>query len=778
MIEKKVLSDSEVAILEKIKTPLGIFLFEEKKLKSFIITDGLCLFFKQDRNSITKIVKSNFEDYIHKEDIEKLKIEITNIYDNPSKPFSIKYRFRYTKESEYIWLECKGYSDQNSANSHILYVTFYNNEFFNDYKNQYQNINTNNSYNTTKNSPFNVDLNIISLNKKMAQSNFFYWLYDIKKDLLYNGNIIKRKRTDSKFLENYPQVFFDRHVIHYEDIPRFKKMIEKALLGLDNIEDNIRILHPENNEYILEHVILQCIKDDNGKVIYIIGTAENLSTCGQVFNIITKLLAKNELITWNYILEEKVIAYNESEIKADELKSTSKIIYRALDNSKITIPKSILDGSVNYTYEVMDFTDEKGRNLKFEITHTLYKKNGAPFAIIGLARNVTEFYENERIYIDELEKANSNKSKFLSRLSHDMRTPLGAIFSISKFGIEESKDLVSINYFTKIRDNCEYLLSFINDVLESRKIINGSLVIQPSVFLPYNVIYQILSIIKLRADEKNINLVIETDGNTSNIYYYSDVSKIKQVAINLLNNAVKYTPRGGEVKLLISTEKEENHINVKCVISDNGVGMSKEFQSRMFDEFSQEHNSLSFEEEGSGVGLSIVKQIIDLFGATIECESELNKGTTFTINFKSDIATPKQIKEFRKKTDQTKLQYLAGKRVLICEDKDINIMIISKLLKEKNMILDTAINGLIGINKVKYNQYDVVLMDIRMPEIDGIEATKRIRKFNKNIPIIALSANASQEDIEKSIKAGMNNHISKPIDKIELYNAIYDQIIK
>lgn len=778
MIEKKVLSDSEVAILEKIKTPLGIFLFEEKKLKSFIITDGLCLFFKQDRNSITKIVNNNIEDYIPKEDIEKLKNNIINICNNPNEPFSLRYRFRYTKENEYIWLESKGYTDKISASSHILYVTFYNNEFFNNYKNQYQNINTDNSYNTAKSSPFNVDLNIISLNKKMAQSNFFYWLYDIKKDLLYNGNIIKRRKEDSKFLENYPQVFFDKNVIHYEDIPRFKKMVEKALLGINSIEDNIRILHPDNNEYILEHVILQCIKDDNGKVIYIIGTAENLSTCGQVFNIITKLLAKNELITWNYILDEKVISYNESEIKADELKSTSRIIYRALDNCKIAIPKSILNGSVNYTYEVMDFTDENGRNLKFEITHTLYQKNGVPFAIIGLARNVTEFYENERIYIDELEKANSNKSKFLSRLSHDMRTPLGAIFSISKFGIEESKDLVSINYFTKIRDNCEYLLSFINDVLESRKIINGSLVIQPSVFLPYNVIYQILSIIKLRADEKNINLVIETDGNTSNIYYYSDVSKIKQVAINLLNNAIKYTPRGGEVKLLISTKIEENHINVKCVISDNGVGMSKEFQSRMFDEFSQEHNSLSFEEEGSGVGLSIVKQIIDLFGATIECESELNKGTTFTINFKCDIATPKQIQEFRKKTDQTKLQYLAGKRVLICEDKDINIMIISKLLKEKNMILDTAINGLIGINKVKYNKYDVVLMDIRMPEMDGIEATKSIRKFNKNIPIIALSANASQEDIEKSIKAGMNNHISKPIDKIELYNAIYDQIIK
>jgi CheY-like chemotaxis protein len=193
----------------------------------------------------------------------------------------------------------------------------------------------------------------------------------------------------------------------------------------------------------------------------------------------------------------------------------------------------------------------------------------------------------------------------------------------------------------------------------------------------------------------------------------------------------------------------------------------------MFEEFSQEHNRLSFEEEGSGLGLSIVKRIVELLDGTIACKSELNKGTTFTLTFNCKLATEKQVKENSSTLEKNTHKTLNKKRVLICEDKKINIMIESKLLKDKGIIIDVAQNGLIGINKVKENTYNAILMDIRMPEMDGLSATKEIRKFNKKVPIIALSANATQEDKIKSLEAGMNYHISKPINKEELYRALF-----
>ncbi|MBK5201941.1 MAG: response regulator, partial [Spirochaetaceae bacterium] len=762
MLDKVVFTESEVSTLEKIKSPMCIYFYKDRKLQTLVATDGLCSFFKLERKSLINLLNNEINDHVYHKDLKDLQNNISEIYKKLNEPFTLEYRFRFNKDSEYFWLVNECSPEIISSNSHIIYVTFRNNTPSHKYKKEHTNLIDKVENNSDSISPLEINSNILALNKSMTQANFLYWIYDVKKELLFNGNVFNKTMGENKFLKNYPQVFFDYHVIHIDDIQHFSTMFERSLSGEENVEENIRVLHPEKNDYILAHIRFLTVKDKDGKVTYIIGSAENFTTYGQAFNIINKLLNKNELITWNYIIKEGTFSYNDYGIKTKELKKISEIIYGAIDNGKITIPEAILKNKVNQTYEVLPFTDKYGKEFIFEITHTVYQKNNKPFTVIGMARNVTKFNEIEKAYIKELEKANTNKSSFLSRLSHDMRTPLGAIFSISKFGLEETKDPIAINYFSKIRDNSVYLLSFINDVLESRKINSGLLIFQPITFSPYSVVYQILSIIKLRADEKNINLIVETEGDTSTLYYYSDVSKIKQVAINLLTNAIKYTPRGGEVKFSLLCKKKDDHINIECIISDNGVGMSKEFQTKMFDEFSQETNILSFEEEGTGLGLSIVKQIVDLFNATIECESSPNNGTKFTINCQSDIATPQQIEEYTNKLDSEKLERLAGKKVLICEDKDINVMIISKLLKDKKMELDIAVNGLIGIDKVKQHHYDVILMDIRMPEIDGLKATKMIRKFNKTIPIIALSANASPEDIEQSISAGMNDHLSKP----------------
>jgi len=357
-----------------------------------------------------------------------------------------------------------------------------------------------------------------------------------------------------------------------------------------------------------------------------------------------------------------------------------------------------------------------------------------------------------------------------------MRTPLGAISSLSEFGLEEVNDQLAHNYFSKIKDNSEYLLSFITDILESRKISDGKLEFKKDVFNAHDIFPNIVSMIQLRANDKNIDIQYEWNETFIENYIIGDTAKMKQVTINLLSNAIKYTPKGGTVKVKSEGFIEGNVMRSCISISDNGVGMSKEFQERMFEEFTQEPNKLSFEEEGSGVGLSIVKNIIDLSGGTIECESELDKGTTFTINLSFPLATQEQIDEYNTKVKNLDLTVLTGKRVLICEDKAINIAIESKLLLDKNMIIDLAANGLIGLEKVKKNKYDAILMDIRMPVMDGLTAAREIRKFDLSTPIIAVSANASEDDVQISLKNGMNAHISKPIKKTELYSNLFYSI--
>jgi len=778
MSNKIVFSNSEIKTLEKIKTPLGIYHYKNKKLESLILTDGLCTFFNKDRESLIPFLKDEIKNYIYKTDYLNLLRKLNDVSKNPEKPFNIEYRLKFDWDAQYLWILNEITCEKIENNSYVFYVYFKNNTECHEYKKEYKSLAENiiEEYDTI--TPLDVKSNIVALNRSMAYANFYYWIYDVTKDTLFNGNIFYKIMGENKYIKNYPQSFFDSHLIHNDDIPLFNIMFEKSLSGEKIVEDNIRVLRPEKNDYVLAHIRFISVKDKNDKVLYIISSAENFSTYAQVFDMINNLLSKNELITWSYIIKEKTITYKDLDFSSKELKKISSLIYDAIDDDRIKIPTALLENKLNKSYELMNFEDDKGKEYTFEITHTVYKKNNMPYAIIGMARDVTKFYENEKIYIKELEKANTNKSSFLSRLSHDMRTPLGAISSLSTFGIEESEETLAVNYFSKIRDNSEYLLSFISDVLDSRKINDGTLVFQPVVFKPYLVVDQILSIIKLRANDKDIDLIVDTIGDTANLYYYTDVAKIKQVAINLLTNAIKYTPRCGEVKFLLECYKKGDKINVKCIISDNGVGMSKEFQERMFDEFSQEHNKLSFEEEGTGLGLSIVKQIVDLFNAKLTCESELNKGTTFTIEFQSDIANEEQIKEYTNKLNNKRLDKLNGKKVLICEDKQINVMIITKLLKDKNMIYDVANDGEMGVEKVRNNKYDVILMDIRMPKVDGLKATRIIREFNKSIPIIALSANVSPEDIQKSIETGMNDHLSKPIDKIELYNSIYTQIFK
>jgi len=376
--------------------------------------------------------------------------------------------------------------------------------------------------------------------------------------------------------------------------------------------------------------------------------------------------------------------------------------------------------------------------------------------------------------IKEAEKianeASRIKSEFMARMSHDMRTPMNAIISISDFGMEESINSSDIDYFKQIKTSSLYLLGLLNDILETQKLESDEIELIDTVF-NYSVLFnEIENIIKYKALRKHIEFITDFDNRYDMYNIFSDKKRLEQVIINIINNAVKYTKPFGKVVWKTRIKKYQKSIKITHTISDNGVGMTEEFQSKMFDPFTQENNELSDNEFGTGLGLAIVKNIINLMGGSIKCKSKIGNGTKFTIIIEHEISD-EPIKD-NANSCKYYSNILAGKKILVCEDNDINSKIILKILGKHDIITDLAENGKIGVEKTINNEYDLILMDIRMPIMDGLEAAKEIRKFDNKVPIIALSANAYEEDVRKSLYAGMNAHIAKPIDKDELFSNI------
>ncbi|OJF76026.1 MAG: hypothetical protein BKP49_09415 [Treponema sp. CETP13] len=393
-------------------------------------------------------------------------------------------------------------------------------------------------------------------------------------------------------------------------------------------------------------------------------------------------------------------------------------------------------------------------------------------------------YKQVKIAEAYARNANKIKSDFLARMSHDMRTPLTAIMGLSNFGIKEIENKKSNDYFKKIYASASYLLSLVNDILDMQRIESESIQFYFDVYDLNELIFDIESIVKQRANEKNINLVFTTKLEAGTEYIITDEKRFEQIFINLLNNAIKYTESGKKVTFDVSTTVQ----NAKCFLTvkvvDTGVGMSEEFQKKMYDSFTKENNSLTQSEGGTGLGLSITKKLVEAMQGSIDCSSTLGKGTTFIVKIPVTRPSASQIAQVTKmKQRNDNLEGFVGKHILLCEDNAINTEIAEHLLKKKGFIVHCAENGKIACEMYENSLHDssvvysAILMDIRMPVMNGLEATEKIREMDKKIPIIALSANAYKEDIEKSLQAGMNAHLMKPIESEKLYKELAKLII-
>ena len=388
----------------------------------------------------------------------------------------------------------------------------------------------------------------------------------------------------------------------------------------------------------------------------------------------------------------------------------------------------------------------------------------------------------------ELQKANDETTNFLSRMSHDMRTPMNGILGVSRLSMDETDSQVLKKNMQKIENSGEYLLNLINDTLDFQKIESGKMELHSEVCDFRDVLKNITEMNKSSVEEKHLELRVINLGTGGSSYVRLDSVRFQQIFMNLLSNAIKFTPPGGTVELKHECTGTDGDISHDIFqVSDTGIGISKEFiEQNMFHPFAQEQTEITSQYAGSGLGLSIVKRLVELMGGTIEVESDLGSGTTFTVHL--DIThVDKEVaeKELRKTSDRLEgnLEQLMDKRILLVEDHPLNAEIARKLLEKVGCKVNWVDNGKKAVDTVadsEEHSYDAILMDIRMPVMDGLTATKEIRNLDcqeaKTIPIIAMTANAYDSDVENCRKAGMNAHIAKPIDVKEVYRVLMEQI--
>lgn len=396
----------------------------------------------------------------------------------------------------------------------------------------------------------------------------------------------------------------------------------------------------------------------------------------------------------------------------------------------------------------------------------------------------------------EAENANKAKSVFLSNMSHDIRTPMNAITgfaTLAKTHIDD-KELIK-NYLDKISSASTHLLSLINDILDMSRIENGKIQIEESEVALPEVVEEIQDLIQPMAEEKGLTFVIESDVRDN--YIYCDKLRLNQILINLLGNAVKFTSDGGNVTLNIHQELESPAGYGVYIFSvrDTGIGVAPEFLDRIFQAFEREKTSTMTGIQGTGLGLAITKSMVELMGGKITVNSELGKGTefvvklVFTLQDLDDAELERRARELDKEAQDSlqkekMRQLFAGKKLLLVEDNELNREIARMLLKEEGLIVEEACNGREAVEMVENSwvgEYQLVLMDIQMPVLDGYEATKQIRALANrelaNIPIVAMTANAFEEERRKALECGMNGHIAKPIDVAVLFNTIQQILI-
>uniref|UniRef100_UPI004028BE90 hybrid sensor histidine kinase/response regulator n=1 Tax=Gemmiger formicilis TaxID=745368 RepID=UPI004028BE90 len=405
------------------------------------------------------------------------------------------------------------------------------------------------------------------------------------------------------------------------------------------------------------------------------------------------------------------------------------------------------------------------------ILKLLQKARKAEAAARKAANDTQELNAKLQIAAEKAESANRAKSTFLFNMSHDIRTPMNAIIGYADLASRHSDDPAKLKkYMENIQVCGQNLLMLLNNVLDLARIENDKTEMEYSVSDVEKDFRNCLAMFRNQADSKGQTLTVTT--HLLHPYIYADVPHLTEVCTNLVSNAVKYTGNGGTICCDVTQKpgEKEGWCDTVITVADNGIGMSQEFQQHIFEPFERERTSTVSKVEGSGIGMGIVKKLVGLMGGTVEVESKIGVGSTFTVTIPCRIASEDEI-QAKRAADPADRESLRGTRILLTEDNDLNAEIATELLQEEGCTVDRAKDGVECVDmleKAANGTYQLILMDVQMPVMNGYDATKKIRRMDDpqkaNIPIVAMTANAFSEDKQVALDAGMNDHIAKPIN--------------
>ena len=465
---------------------------------------------------------------------------------------------------------------------------------------------------------------------------------------------------------------------------------------------------------------------------------------------------------------------------------------KAMPSDMLTSALAIYDSTPDKV-TFLDFI--KGNMLAFIVTAgflslviigiilVLLRKARKAEAAAKLAANDTQKLNDKlEIALKKAEDASFAKTRFLNNMSHDIRTPMNAILGYAQLMEDEmkGKDLPETSeYLKKLQQSGNLLLSIINNVLDMARIESGRMEIDENYGMIEDIWQTLFEIFDDEAKKKNIALHYTI--NVEHEHILTDATKVKEIFVNILSNAMKYTPSGGSVMINVDELpcSEPGYMMVRTRVSDTGIGMSQEYLTNIFEAFTRERNTTKSKIAGTGLGMSIVKKYVELLGGTIDVESELGKGSTFTVTLKHKIADENYYAKNYAENPETYSEILKDRKILLAEDNDLNAEIAKAILERAGLKTEQVEDGIQCVNKIEKmpaGTYDMILMDIQMPKMNGYKATQAIRRLPDKdkayIPIVAMTANAFEEDKRDAFAAGMNGHIAKPIQVDKLLSTL------
>ncbi len=639
-------------------------------------------------------------------------------------------------------------------------------------------------------------------------ADLWVWVYNLETDRVH---YFKKTQDDFgvlEYMEDFPNSWLSMGYISQDYAEIYRGKVQELKAGQNRVEFECQIRHKSGNLHWSrvrmnrlsnnrDMVIVTSQLIDSEKYLEARIELEEKHQAEDNTNLMAHFiinLSREEAINHTYRKGERreVLEWNSLELQLEDYLAANEAYAQTIieEDRQMYLEACSLENiferlkSENH-FEIMHRTLENG------VIH--YKKDQCygysddRETCLLLRSDVTALIESEHEKQEKLQRALSAaeaataaKTDFLSRVSHDMRTPLNGILGLTTLLQDYVTDKMTRQDLQQIEQSGKYLLNLINDTLDVSKIESGKLELRPVVCDGRTVFNNVLGMISPNMKERDINFHISAE-NLPFTMLYMDVGRVQQIVMNILGNAVKFTQRGGDIYFSMrNLSVKDGLITDEIVVRDTGAGMSESFLPHLFEPFTQEHNTVTSSSQGTGLGMTITKQILDLMGGEISVKSEIGVGTTFSIILPMKIASDEQIEEWRKQQEKgVVLHMLEGSRILLCEDHPLNAAIAVRLLQNKGVVVECAENGQIGVDKFRKSPpgyYDAVLMDIRMPVMNGIDAARLIRTSDRRdaseIPIIAMTANALSSDIEQTKAAGMNAHLSKPIDANKLFETL------